>query len=77
MNRIEWIIRFGDNLKDVMRDAGYNTTSLSQVSGIPKSSLNEYLKGKREPSIVAINKLCAALCCDPNELLDLGYDITE
>ena len=77
MNRIEWIIRFGDNLEGVMRDAGYNVTNLSRESGIPRSSLNEYLNGKREPSIVVINKLCAALCCDPNELLDLGYDITE
>ena len=36
-----------------------------------------YIKGRMEPSIVAINKLCATLLCDPNELLDLGYDITE
>ena len=77
MNRIEWMIRFGDNLEGIMKDAGYDITTLSRVSGVSRSSLHEYIRGKREPSIVAINKLCAALCCDPNELLDLGYDIIE
>lgn len=77
MNRIDWMLRFGDNLEGVMRDAGYNLNSLSRESGIPRSSLNAYIKGRMEPSIIVINKLCATLLCDPNELLDLGYDITE
>lgn len=59
---------FKDQLKKVMNEKGYNITTLSNVSGIGKSSLSQYLSGKNIPSEERIEVLAKILECSLEEL---------
>ncbi len=59
---------FKDQLKKAMSEKNYNITMLSNVSGIGKSSLSQYLSGKNIPSENRIVELAEALGCDPEDL---------
>lgn len=41
---------FADKLKNLMNELGLTQSKLSELSGIGKSSISQYLSGKNEPS---------------------------
>lgn len=43
-------MRFSQNLEKLMRDMCISQTKLSELTGIGKSSISQYLSGKNEPS---------------------------
>lgn len=52
---------FAKLLKDAMRDKGVNAATLSNMTGIGKSSLSQYLSGKNEPTNKRKSVLALAL----------------
>ena len=38
---------FGENLKKIMSEKGLSVTKVSQLSGVGKSSISQYLSGKK------------------------------
>ena len=64
---------FSKRLKEAMRIRNMNQAELSQKSGISKSSLSEYLKGKYEAKQTGIFNLAKAL--DVNEVWLMGEDV--
>jgi len=59
---------FNDNLKKIMKEKGYTVTKLSQLSGVGKSSISQYLSGKNAPSSERIGVLADALGCTVDDL---------
>lgn len=43
-------MNFSEKLTDLMRTLGLSQTKLSELTGIGKSSISQYLSGKNEPS---------------------------
>lgn len=59
-------------LKEAMKIRGINQTQLAQLSGIAKSTISEYLRGKYEPKRSQIQQLAMAL--NVNEAWLIGLD---
>lgn len=64
---------FSKRLKEAMKIRRINQSELSQKSGISKSSLSEYLKGKYEAKQTGLFNLAKAL--DVNEVWLMGEDV--
>lgn len=64
---------FSKRLKEAMKIRNINQAELSQKSGISKSSLSEYLKGKYEAKQTGLFNLAKAL--DVNEVWLMGEDV--
>ncbi len=64
---------FSKRLKEAMEIRNIKPTELSKISGISKSSLSEYLKGKYEAKQTALYNLAKAL--DINEVWLMGEDV--
>lgn len=52
---------FKDRLNQAMQDLNLNQTKLSQLTGIGKSSISQYLSGKNEPTEKRQGEIAAAL----------------
>lgn len=59
---------FNDNLKRIMDEKHYTVTRLSQISGIGKSSISQYLSGKNIPSPERISILAGVIGCTVEDL---------
>lgn len=55
----------------IMKEKGMNSKQLSELSGIPVSTVNKIIYGiTREPSVNAMRAIAHALDCTLDELLD-------
>lgn len=61
----------GDNLRYIRTMLGLTQRDLEERSGIKEAAISRYEKNKSEPSINNIRRLCKALGCTPNALIDL------
>lgn len=52
---------FSNKLMDLMRTLGISQTKLSELTGIGKSSISQYLSGKNEPSEARKKEIALAL----------------
>lgn len=43
--------KFSENLKNLLHDRKISSSALSRATGIPKSTLSEWLTGTREPTV--------------------------
>lgn len=62
---------FGENLKRVMKEKGYSLTKLSEMSGIGKSSISQYISGKNVCPAERVKILADTLEVDVEILADL------
>lgn len=60
----------GDNLKRIRVMLGLTQEDLEKRSGIKSAVISRYEKNKSEPSIKNLKRLCNALGCTPNALID-------
>jgi len=62
----------------IMKEKGINSKQLSELSGIPVSTVNKIIYGiTREPSVNAVMAIAHALDCTLDELLDEDKKETE
>lgn len=54
---------FGIRLRRKMERAGFLQTTFAEATGIPRPQINNYLNGKRVPSIQTLIKMAAVLKC--------------
>lgn len=57
-----------ENAKAFMKQNGITASKLSQITGIGKSSISQYLSGKNEPSSERVEAIAAAIGCTPDDL---------
>lgn len=61
---------FSSNLLYIMRKKSITRNQLSDQTGIPYSTITNWLKCKTYPRTKALNKLAGYLQCDPYELIN-------
>lgn len=66
---------FKEKLRKAMSEKGLSITKVSQLSGIGKSSISQYLSGKNVPTSERIKVLADAIGCTVEELTDISADI--
>lgn len=52
---------FSEKLRNIMQERNLNATELSDLSGIGKSSISQYLSGKNEPTIARKKAIARSL----------------
>lgn len=57
---------FSDKLKSLMRETGLTQTKLSELTGISKPNLSQYIHDKHEPSKERRHEIARALGLDEN-----------
>ena len=66
----EWIYEFSRRLKERMEYLEMSQTELAKRSGVPQSSISQYVNGRKKPSAYVIPKLAKALVCSVADLID-------
>ena len=73
MSEIEWMDTFGDNLRDLMKDARISQRELAEESGLSEATISRYINKRRMPSAAALASLAHALpCADLSDLVYFG-----
>lgn len=62
---------FAENLSDLLRIKRMTQKKLADLLEVTPSTVNQWVKGKREPTYDLLLKMCMILDVDPTELL--GY----
>lgn len=62
-------VAFGQNLREARRAAKVSQEDLSRDSGVDRTAISTYERGRREPNLRTIVKLARALKVEPAELL--------
>ena len=57
-----------ENAKVFMKQNGISASMLSQITGIGKSSISQYLSGKNEPSNNRVEAIASAIGCEADDL---------
>lgn len=57
-------------IKDIRKNKNITQKELSELTGISQSFISEMEKGKYECNVALLCKLCKALKCSPNDLID-------
>ena len=63
--------RFAKNLEDILRIKNITQKELAEQIGVRPSTINQWVKGKREPEFDNLIKICYYLEIEPTEIL--GY----
>lgn len=65
---------FAVNLKRIRSDLNISQAMLSRLSGIPASSISNFEKGTRDPSMSSLVAISNALFCSTDALLGISND---
>ena len=52
---------FGDLLKQIMIERGYNQKTLAIACGLTEAAMSRYINNTREPNFKTLKKLCKVL----------------
>lgn len=63
------VVKFSENLRQLMKDTGINQVKLSKEIGIAQSAISAWLLNKKEPSITSLWLLADFFCCSVDELI--------
>ncbi len=66
-----------ERLKDLMDEAGINTSALSAKIGIEQSAISRFIKAERLPSATSLVKLADFFLCTTDYLLGLSDILNE
>lgn len=73
MSEYQWMDIFGDNLRELIRDAGMTQRELAEESGVSEAMISRYINKKCMPSVAALASIAHALpCADLDDLLYFG-----
>ena len=67
---------FSTKLRNAAKQVGMSYSDISKYTGISKTTVYYYFKGKRLPDLIALHKICEVLMINPSDLIDFGgYDV--
>lgn len=73
MSEYRWMDIFGDNLRELIKDAGMTQRELAEESGVSEAMISRYINKKCMPSVAALASIAYALpCADLDDLLYFG-----
>ena len=62
---------FGKRLKNIRETLGLSQQDVANSSGLKPAAISHFETGSRDPSLKNIVRLCRALHCKPNALIDV------
>lgn len=75
--RQQYDILFGSRLDDLREERGLTKAELWKAVGVSNNTGRGYLQGKVEPTLYIIYKLCQALGCSADDLVDPEIDLLD
>lgn len=75
MTREDWMQNFGENLQDILNEKNIKQRQLSLMTGIPASTISNYITGASMVSGESIVKIAYAIDVDYFDLLDFNDTI--
>lgn len=72
MTELEWMDIFGDNLKEILKEANMSQNDLARKTGIERSTISRYVNKICMPSLKSVINISHALNCDLSDLIDFG-----
>lgn len=72
MTELEWMDIFGDNLKEILKEANMSQNDLARKTGIERSTISRYVNKICMPSLKSVINISYALNCDLSDLIDFG-----
>ena len=70
MDEFKLLHDFGRNLKSLLNDSCMCQRELSDMTGIPESTISRYISGDLMPSLKNIVRIMQALGCNFEDLID-------
>lgn len=67
------MIKFGENLRLLMKETRINQVNLSKKIGVAQSAISAWLSGKKEPSITSLWLLADFFGCSVDELIGRNF----
>ena len=65
-------------LREAAKDAGLSYSDVARYTGICKTSVYNYFKGKRIPDLISLFKICEVLMINPRDLIDFDqYNVNQ
>lgn len=78
MSELEFINIFGDNLRDLMKEAGISQRELARDAGLSEGTVSAYLNKKKMVGVRALINICIVLDCELTDILPYGgYEMVE
>jgi transcriptional regulator with XRE-family HTH domain len=62
---------FGEKLKTIRETLEMTQGDVAEFSGLKPSAISHFETGRRKPGLKNIVRLCRALNCEPNALIDV------
>lgn len=75
MTEFDWIDLFSGTLQELMNYYNMDQAQLARESGLSKTAINNYIHGRRSPSVFAVINMANALGIGVEELIDFGDKI--
>lgn len=75
MEKNKWRSEFGENLEAMLREYPMTQKELADATGFSRAAINNYILGKRMPTVEAVLAIAYALDCTTDELIDLSGPI--
>lgn len=75
MTESEWLDIFGDNLVDMLTEAGMSQRDLADETGLSEATISYYINKRKMPGIKAIVNIAYALNCSIDDLIDFDCQI--
>lgn len=69
MTEVEFIDIFSDNLRDVMKEQGYNVSNLSEAINVSESTISRYLNKQTMPTVKNLINICMETGIDLDDLI--------
>lgn len=67
----------GENIRYLRKKSGFTQKELAHAVGVNEVTIRSYEAGKYMPKTDVLYKLCGALECNINEILDKPFDLME
>ena len=75
MSEITWMDIFGDNLRDMLKEANMTQRELAEEACLAESTISEYINKQKTPGLKSIINISYALDCSMDDLIDFGDTI--
>lgn len=75
MTELEWMDIFGDNLREMLKEANMTQKELADAANVEESSISRFIRKERFPSLKSVINISYALDCDLSDLVDFGDKI--
>lgn len=72
MTEQAWLDIFGDNLNELLSEAGMNQADLAEATGLSTATISYYINKRKMPGPRALVNIATALNVSLDDLMDFG-----